>query len=102
MTKVVYKYPIELDDLQKIQMPIKSNILTVKIQDGKLCLWAEVTPEFEIEPVLIKVVGTGHRDFIEEWDQYIGTVQDDRFVWHVYRGQLWTAPSKEIDNATTY
>ena len=84
---IVFKYPLELINWQKIDLPVDSKILTAQIRNGKICLWAEVSTS-KLEPVLIKIVATGHKDIIEEWDEYIGTVQDADHVLHIYRGQL--------------
>ena len=59
MTKV-YKFPLEISDEQKVSMPEDAKVLTVQVQKGKPCLWAECNPDGE--PVLrtFLIRGTGH------------------------------------------
>lgn len=51
MTKV-YKFPLEISDEQKV--------LTVQVQKGKLCLWAEYNPDGESVLRTFLIRGTGH------------------------------------------
>jgi hypothetical protein len=57
--------------------------LCVAIQDGKLCLWASVDPERNPSTIRIFIVGTGH-PIPADANNYVGTVQDRMFIWHVY------------------
>lgn len=43
--KRVYKYPVEIADVQTILLPIGVQILSVQEQNGKAYLWAIVNPE---------------------------------------------------------
>jgi len=58
--KTVYKYPLEIDDVQFISMPKGAKPLCVKVQNGNPCLWALVNPYEEEESVMIRCAGTGH------------------------------------------
>lgn len=82
--KVVWKYALELTaERQKFNMPIGARTLTAQMQNGVITVWCLLYP---LNPDAVKVfhiVGTGHGT-VELGDQYIGTVQDDRFVWHVF------------------
>jgi hypothetical protein len=82
--KSIFKYPLALMTTQRIMLPRDANILTVQLQDGTICLWAEVIPENPPVSCSIKLVGTGIAE-VEPNDSYIGTVQQGPFVWHVYR-----------------
>ena len=35
--KIVYKYPLVIDDYQKVTLPINAKLLCIKEQNGKLC-----------------------------------------------------------------
>ena len=86
--KTIFKYPLEVTDDQEIEVPECFNPLSVQVQRGSPCLWAEVDPGC---PRTIKrqilIVGTGHPlpDDHDVWD-YIGTFQmyDGELVFHAY------------------
>lgn len=79
----IYKYPLEIKDVQQVEIPIGSNILSVQMQGEKLYLWALVAPEAPKKAVTVKIYGTGqpvdYRNMC-----YIGSVQNGAFVWHVF------------------
>jgi hypothetical protein len=82
----IFKYPIQITDVQTLSMPEAAEILTVQIQDGVPCLWAIVDTQVVNQERVIEVFGTGrplHQDMgISR--VYIGTVQERPFVWHVF------------------
>ena len=80
----IYKYPIKVTDLQTVQMPDLAQILCVQKQDGIICLWARCFSENELKPRSISVAGTGNPIDGNYFHKYIGTVQDDPFIWHVF------------------
>lgn len=45
MNKTIYKYPLDVTDVQEIKLPVGAEILTVQAQNGTLCLWALVDPQ---------------------------------------------------------
>jgi hypothetical protein len=79
--KTVRKYELEITDTQKVKIPLVFP-LCVQMQHGKLCLWAAIDTEKEEKEYAINIRGTGHP--MEGVGEYIGTVQDDVFVWHVF------------------
>lgn len=84
MTKV-FKFPLEMSDEQKVLMPVGAKVLTVQMQNGKPCLWAECNPDAECVYRTFLVRGTGHPiDEIEK--EYIGTIQlyGGSLVLHVF------------------
>lgn len=84
--KSIFKYPIQVADLQKVTMPIDAKILCVQVQRGEqVCLWAEVDPNAKLQARTIEIFGTGHA-LDESSRVYIGTVQvaGGVLVWHVY------------------
>lgn len=60
MPDTIYKYPLEVTDVQTIRLPRHSEILTVQLQHGEPCLWAIVRPELPLEDRIIEIYGTGH------------------------------------------
>ena len=82
----IYKYPLDIIDMQKIYMPRGAKILTVQMQGKQLCLWAEVDTKNQLDARRIAIVGTGSPapEFLVGYSQYISTVQERTFVWHVY------------------
>lgn len=85
MTKV-YKFPLEISDEKKVLMPEGAKVLTVQVQKGKPCLWAECNPDGE--PVLrtFLIRGTGHPIDDEIEKEYIGTIQmcEGSIIFHVF------------------
>jgi hypothetical protein len=88
--KTIWKYKLELTDVQNILMPESARILSVQFQRRELCLWALLDPE---EPKMrrrIRIVGTGNPmpDHGSIW-WFIGTVQQEEYglVWHVFAEQ---------------
>lgn len=79
--KVIYKY--SLDERNSFHLPVDFKILSVQIQNGSVCVWALVDTEAPTKTVLFPVYGTGHK-LPDDPGVYIGTVQDDNFVWHIF------------------
>lgn len=58
----VYKYPLEITDVQELELPVHSRPLSAQMQGDQLCLWVLVDtndPETRKRKVLIH--GTGHK-----------------------------------------
>jgi hypothetical protein len=83
MMKTIWKYTFEIVDVFEIEMPVGAKVLTVQLQGGQPCMWAEVNPLAPTERVQFRVIGTGH-SFTPT--KYVGTIQTGMFVWHVYEG----------------
>lgn len=83
MSRVIWKYPLAPADEQTIQMPQGAYVMPVQIQDDAPCLWALVDPSKPVESHVIRIIGTGNPcgDYP---GRYIGTVQLDGLVWHVF------------------
>jgi hypothetical protein len=57
--------------------------LTMQVQNGLLCVWAEVeTSEEQNVKHQLVVVGTGH--FVPPCFEWVATCQDGSRVWHLY------------------
>jgi hypothetical protein len=87
LTKI-FKYQLELTDVQRLLLPRFAKILSVQFQGEDLCLWALVIPDQKSEDRIIRIIGTGHEinpslqfnlEFIGTVQQYSGSV-----VWHVF------------------
>lgn len=89
-SRCIWKFTLEVTDRQAIEMPAGAEILDVQIQrisdDSRLlCLWAIVDSRAEREMRSIAIVGTGNPMSLDlSAEDYIGTVQDGMFVWHVF------------------
>lgn len=83
--KTIYKYPLEITDLQEVEIPEGAQILCVKLQKGTLCLWAVVDPAEKLTARRIQILGTGH-PIHEPNIEYIGTflMNNDSLVFHVF------------------
>lgn len=89
MSRVIWKYPVDIIDKQIIEMPQVAKILCVQIQGKEKFIWAEVNPMIaehnnKLEERIIRVFGTGSNipEFINL--NYIGTVQEGNFFVFVY------------------
>jgi hypothetical protein len=79
--KTIWKYTLNQPDVNKIEMPKGAEILSVQLQDGKICLWALLDPEAEKEIRSFGLIGTGN--FIkQEESQYIATLQFEKIFAH--------------------
>ena len=86
MKKVIWKFPLVIEDVQIIELPRNYEILTIQVQNGIACLWAMVSPEVTKEKIIIEIIGTGNLVAVAE-RQYIGTFQlfEGQLVWHVFK-----------------
>ncbi|MBC5835798.1 hypothetical protein G6N05_05310 [Flavobacterium sp. F372] len=80
--KTIWKFPLKPIDVNRVQMPVGSQILSAELQDGVICMWALVDPEAEIEIRKFGLIGTGA--FIkQEKSVYIATLQLDK-IWGTF------------------
>lgn len=85
MKQIIHKKQLQLLDNQTIYLPIGMEILCVQLQNGHICIWYKFEP-MEGHPTYehsIDIIGTGN--MIDDDHEYIGTVQQDGFVWHVFQ-----------------
>lgn len=80
--KTIYKYPLVITDVQVVAMPSGAKVLSAMVQNGVLCLWAEIETESIEVAREVLIVGTGH-PIRFDWP-YVGSVIMSPFVWHVY------------------
>ena len=58
--KTIYKYPLQVDDVQMVRMPQGATILDVQVQHGQPCVWALVDPARPLQDRVFCMFGTGH------------------------------------------
>lgn len=80
----IWKFELELTRVQTVEMPASSEIISVQVQRGIICVWAKVSMTASLRPRLIYIFGTGHP--ILEPVKHLETVQIGDFVWHVFDG----------------
>lgn len=81
----IFKTKLDICDFQTIELPQNFNILRLDKQDGVPCIWYECDSNMPIVKLDIYCVGTGWRMDDLPPMKYIGTIQQDGFVWHYYR-----------------
>ena len=79
--KTIYKYPLS----EAVQMPKGAKILTAQDQGGQIFIWAEVDSHARTDKTReFLIIGTGQElPNLDNW-QYVATVQQGIFVWHIY------------------
>jgi hypothetical protein len=82
MTAVVWKYPVPLQDEFDLEIPGYCNAIAFQVQDGRPYVWVECKPEEPLSPYRFFLIGTGFR--VPNARAYVGTIQLDGFVWHLY------------------
>jgi len=86
--KVIWKFPLELTEIQEFPMPKDAQVLTLQMQNGIPCLWFMVGQDAsETQTRTFEIHGTGNPFVLEEKGVergYIGTFQQPPYVWHVF------------------
>lgn len=86
MAKSIWKFPVEVTGEQLVAMPHGAKILTIAVQMGAICLWAEVNPDVAgRHHRTISIFGTGH-PMPDDPGAYIGSFMLDggALVFHAY------------------
>ncbi len=82
----IFKYQLEVTNLQTIELPQGARILSVRQQGGQIMLWAMVHPTHQTIPHTFRIYGTGHP--VDEnsgrTQSFLGTVQLGALVFHVF------------------
>lgn len=81
----IWKYPLEMTDIQTIGVPRGAVPLSVQVQGETPCLWALVDPENPPRAMIVKTVGTGHACVLDGY-RHLGTYQlhGGSLVFHVF------------------
>ena len=82
--KTIWKYPLE-SGKNIISLPWDNQILTVQMQNGEPYVWVLLDPKEKTYPTLLEVYGTGHTIEDSQSKHYIGTWQDGKCVWHLFK-----------------
>lgn len=96
--KSIYKYELDITDVQSLMMPAGAVPLTVQTQaaHGTVNLWALVDPEAKPELRRFRIFGTGHPvpDAEAATLVYIATFQANhgQLVFHVFIDPLGIEP----------
>ena len=87
----IFKYQLQVEDVQDVEMPIGSTVLTVQAQGPIPCIWAHVSPEARIVKRRFRTYGTGHpmKDS-DSFPFYVGTYQlsGGALVFHVFTDRV--------------
>lgn len=90
----IFKYPLQVTDVQYVSLPLHAKLLTVQVQNGIPCLWALVDSKHKLKvnrPVF--TIGTGNpaghvfeTGKTDEWPKYLSTYQlaNGALVFHVF------------------
>lgn len=87
--KTIYKFPLEVEDSQVVQMPLDAEILKVSTQRQRPTLWALCDNEKVPEDRIIQMRGTGHPCTGLSSEDYIGTfiMLGGDLVFHVFESK---------------
>jgi len=82
----IWKYTLSVVGKQDISMPKGARVLAVQPQGDQICMWALVKVDSPKKMYTFYMYGTGHEHFSDgdEFREYIGTVQMESLVWHVF------------------
>ena len=88
MKKKVFKRILSLQDSQVIELQCYSKVLSVQMQGDDICLWYLCNPEECMEERKFCIHETEH-EVGNGWDiKFLGTVQNNGLVWHVFEEEL--------------
>ena len=82
--KAIYKFPLIVQSSQYISTPIDFKPLSVQVQKNTIYLWALCGSVTKNVSRCIRIYGTGHGSVIGDKDCYLGTVQHNGYVWHLF------------------
>ena len=80
----IYKYPLELDYIQYIDIPVGYRLLSVQMQGDTPVMWVLVYPDAPKACVKFHTFGTGEDIKEADLGQHVGTYQLDQLVFHVF------------------
>lgn len=85
----IWKFPLKVEDRQRISLPFGAELLSVQMQHDKPCLWARVHTDQPLEDRVIFTQGTGN-PIPEGAGRFIGTYQlnGGNLVFHVFDSKV--------------
>jgi hypothetical protein len=90
LKKVIWKFQLKITDVQDIEIPRGSILLSVQTQNEIPCLWVLIyNTEAEKEVIRLRTIGTGNQISTEDFNSsvFLGTYQlsGGSFVGHVFQ-----------------
>lgn len=83
--KTVWKFPIEIADLQVVKMPAMAEVVHVGLDPlGVPCIWAKVDPAGERIDYPVYITGTGAPLPESTAVQHLGSFVQKPWVWHAW------------------
>lgn len=81
----IFKYQLQVKDIQTINLPTNYKILSLQVQHGLPCIWVAVDNEQSTIPITFRMIGTGGTINLDE-SSFLGTLQflDGELVVHVF------------------
>jgi hypothetical protein len=83
----IYKYPLDITDVQYLEMPTGAKLLSAGYQGATLCLWAHVNPDAKAVLREVHICGTGHACHSGSMNHIDTVIDDVGLVWHVFDGR---------------
>ncbi len=87
----IFKFPLAVDDVQDIEMPAGSAVLTVQAQGEIPCIWASVDSNAPKIKRRFRTYGTGHpMEDDKDFPHYVGTYQlrSGSLAFHVFTDRV--------------
>lgn len=91
MTRVIYKYSFSICGAFTLSLPKGFKILSVQVQaphvnGGTPTMWVMVDPNEQIRVAVgFRIYGTGHAILDPINVQYVATILQEPYVWHLFR-----------------
>jgi hypothetical protein len=84
--KVIFKYPIQIEEKQNLMIPEKFEILAIKIQNGMPYIWALVDNSLPLSQIPIRIYPTGATIDQSLKLKYCNTFEllETKIVFHVF------------------
>ena len=82
----IWKFPLRLEDKQTVRIPQDAVVLSVQDQFGGMVLWAMVNDTNKQVDRAIYIFDTGEELAPDLDATYVGTVQQGRYVAHIFIG----------------
>ena len=83
--KTIYKYPLEVKDLVRINMPRAAKVIHAGFDSqDRLCVWVVVDTDRPLHVRAFSVVGTGNPLESPHMWNHLNTVSVGPFIWHVF------------------
>jgi hypothetical protein len=100
----IWKFPLQVTDVQEIDISHGSKFLSVQLQNGIPNLWALCPTGYTKVKRRIYAFGTGNLINLQDVGSFIGTYQTQggQFVWHVFADRdlndPWNQPGFGFNN----